>query len=340
MTDGHSSHTRKEATIDGPFFEELAVGMTLDPAPAITIGPGETAVYQAICGDPLATSLSRPLAEAVTGRPGLLVNPALVLHASIGQSTVATRQVIANLFYRAVTLQRAVRHGETLQSTVTIRGLRELRRRDDRPARGLALLAIHTTCLDDGSTVVDYERCAMLPFRDPNATTGHNDDLGDTDSTVDLSAWARFAPDWDAEPLRQSSPAEVAVGERKTDPLRDVVTNAPQLARLGQNLAAVHRDRSLGPDGRRLVYGGHTIGLAQASLSRLLPDTGTVVGWQSCDHPCPVYEEDLLSFHQTVLDERPVGSGRLRAIRVEVDAERTDGSSDAVLDWRVVTWGA
>jgi len=337
--DGHS--------FDGPYFDELSIGQVLDPAPAVTIGPGEAAAYQAICGDPLATSLSRPLAEAVTGRPGALVNPALVLHVSIGQSTVATRQVIANLFYRGVALHRPVRHGETLRSTVTIRGLRELTRRDDRPARGLALLGIHTTCLPDdgadgsgGTTVADYKRCAMLRFRDPDAATGHDDDLGAADPEVDLDAWADLAPDWDAAPLRPPRPVEAELGERRTDPLRDAVTNAPELARLSQNVAGVHRDRTLGPGGRRLVYGGHTIGLAQASLCRLLPDTGTVVGWQSCDHPAPVFEEDVLSFHHTVLDERPSGSGRLRAIRVEVDAERSDGSTDPVLDWRLVTWGA
>lgn len=328
-------------TLDGPYFEELRVGQVLDPAPAVTIGPGEAATYQAICGDPLATSLSLPLAEAVTGRPGALVNPALVLHVSIGQSTVATRQVIANLFYRGVALHRPVRHGETLRSTVTIRGLRELSRRDDRPPRGLALLGIHTTVIsDDGSdgpTVADYERCAMLRFRDPGATTGHDDDLGAADPEVDLEAWTGLAPEWDAAPL---GPVDTTTGERRTDPLRDTVTNAPELARLTQNLAGVHRDRALGPGGRRLVYGGHTIGLAQASLCRMLPDTGTVLGWQSCDHPAPVFEEDVLSFHHTVLDERPSGSGRLRAVRVEVDAERSDGSTDTVLDWRLVTWGA
>ena len=36
----------------------------------------------------------------------------------------------------------------------------------------------------------------------------------------------------------------------------------------------------------------------------------------------PVYEEDVLTFHHTVLGERAAGSGRLRAIRVQVDAER------------------
>ena len=117
----------------GPYFDDLAVGQTLDPAPAVTIGSGEAAIYQAICGDPLATAVNRPLAEAVTGQPGSLVNPALVLHVSIGQSTVATRQVFANLFYRGVVLHQPVRHGETLRTTVAVRGLLELSRRDDRP---------------------------------------------------------------------------------------------------------------------------------------------------------------------------------------------------------------
>jgi len=334
--------------LDGPYFDELSVDQTLPAAPAVTIGSGEAAVYQSICGDPLALSLSRPLAEAVTGRPGALVNPALVLQMSIGQSTVATRAVIANLFYRGVAVHRPVRHGETLHSTVTIRGLRELSRRDDRPARGLALLGIHTTCLDDGATVADYQRCAMLRFRDPDASTGHDDDLGGVDPDVDLDTWTGLVPHgWDLGPLRDAvghpeGTAGPAPGMTLVDPMRDTVTDAPGLVRLTQNLAPVHRDPALGPGGRRLVYGGHTIGLAQASLVRLLPDTATVLGWQSCDHPAPVFEDDVLSFHHTVVDEQPVAddwtAGRLRAIRTEVDAQRADGSTEAVLDWRLVTW--
>mgnify|MGYP001595618187 FL=1 len=328
---------------DGPYFDELSVGQVLDPAPAVTIGSGEAAAYQAICGDPLATSLSRPLAEAVTGHPGALVNPALVLHVSIGQSTVATRTVIANLFYRGVALRRPVRQGETLQSTVTIRGLRELSRRDDRPARGLALLGIRTICLDDGAEVADYERCAMLRFRNPDAVTGHDDDLGGVDTDIDLAAWTDLVPDsWDPAPLRAAAATTPTWtrGDPVTDPMRDTVTNAPELARLTQNLAPVHRDPSLGPGGRRLVYGGHTIGLAQASMNRLLPDTATVLGWQSCDHPAPVFEDDVLSFRHTLLDELPSNGGRLRALQTQVDAQRADGSTDTVLDWRLVSWGA
>ena len=328
----------------GPFFDDLSVGQTLDPAPAVTIDSGMVAVYQAICGDPLALPLSRPLAEAVTGQTGALVNPALVLQVSIGQSTVATRTVIANLFYRGVALQRPVRHGETLHSTVTIRGLRELSRRDDRPARGLALLGIHTSCVDTGATVADYQRCAMLRFRDPDTTTGHDDDLGEVDHDVDLTIWAELVPEnWNLDPLRAATrvadrTAGTISSSTMVDPMRDTVTNAPELARLTQNLAPVHRDPSLGPGARRLVYGGHTVGLAQASVVRLLPDTATFLGWQSCDHPAPVFENDVLSFRHTLLDEQPVAEGRLRAFRTEVEAERTNGSTETVLDWRHITW--
>ncbi len=328
---------------DGPYFDDLAVNQIIDPGPDITIGPGEAAVYQSICGDPLATSLSQPLAEAVTGRAGALVNPALVLHVSIGQSTVATRNVIANLFYRGVALHRPVRIGETLRSTVTILGLRELSRRDDRPARGLALLGIRTDCVDDDSIVVDYERCAMLRFRNPDCSTGHNDDLGQAVTNTDLTDWTKFIPtDWDLRPLRTAATIlpDWKVGAQITDPLRDTVTSAPELARLTQNLAPVHRDPLLGLEGRRLVYGGHTIGLAQASVARLLPDTATVLGWQSCSHPAPVFENDVLSFQHTLLGEYSSSGGRLRAIQVEVDAERVNQVTEQVLDLRVVTWGA
>ena len=42
------------------------------------------------------------------------------------------------------------------------------------------------------------------------------------------------------------------------------------------------------------MYGGHTIGLALAQASRLLPNLVTVLGWESCDHTGPVHEGDTL----------------------------------------------
>ncbi len=309
------------------------MGEQLEPAPSITIGPGEAAVYQAICGDPLAMSLSRPLAEAVTGRPGAVVNPALVLLVAIGQSTVATRKVVANLFYRGVRQLRTVRVGETLTTTVTVRGLREASTRPDRPPRGLVLLGIRTV---DGQNrrVLDFERCALVHRRSA-APTGHQDDLGNTGEELDMAPFAEAAPTgWDLSPL--GPPQQWPVGETRQDPLRDPVTGATALVRLTQNLAPPHRDASLGQKGSRLVYGGHTVGLAQAALVRLLPTMATVVGWHLCDHTGPVFEDDVVDVAATLDTVHPVTNGRLLAFTVIVHAERDGNLPVPVLNWRPV----
>ena len=121
--------------------------------------------------------------------------------------------------------------------------------------------------------------------------------------------------------------------------MRDTVTDAPSLVRLTQNQAAAHRDARLGQRGKRLVYGGHTIGLAQASLVRLLPNMATVVGWHSCDHTGPVFEDDVVSVTATLDAEAPCGPGRLLAFTVIVHAER-DGEDAplAVLDWKPIVY--
>ncbi len=320
---------------DGPYFDDFTVGETLPMAPAVTIGAGEVALYQSIVGDPLRVPLSHPLSSRTTGRAEPVVNPALVMHVSIGQSTVATRRVIANLFYRGVVLRRPVHLGETLSTTVVVRGLRENQRRADRPPRGMVLLGI-TTVDEAGGLVVNYERCAMVNFRELDPT-GHADELGPATSDLHLAAYVDAAPrGWDLAGLPE--PRAWSVGQEKPDQLRDTVSNAIELARLTHNLAPVHRDATLGQGSRRLVYGGHTIGLAQASLSRLVPSMATVVGWHSCDHVGPVFEGDILAFRAQLLDVLDVANGRLLAFTVKASTDR-DGIETDVLDWRPVVLG-
>jgi acyl dehydratase len=115
----------------------------------------------------------------------------------------------------------------------------------------------------------------------------------------------------------------------------DVVSSAPELARLTLNIAAVHHDSRFGR--QRLVYGGHTIGLALAQATRLLPDLVTVLGWQSCDHTGPVYEGDTLysELHVEAATPVPDGRGGVLSLRSEVFAVAEDGAPDRpVLDWR------
>jgi 2-methylfumaryl-CoA hydratase len=324
--------------VDGPYYDDLTPGHRFVPAPAITIGTGECAIYQSICGDPLAVSLATTTAEAVCGVTGGVVNPALALHVAIGQSTVATRRVIANLFYRGVTVRRTLPVGSTLATTVEARAMRETSRKPDRPRRGMVLLAIRTVD-QHGEVVAEFERCALLPFRDAASEPGHADDLGPTDGPLDLASFAEHAPQgWNLAALPDRDTSWV-VGEQRTDVLRDTVTDAPALVRLTQNLAAPHRDARLGQRGHRLVYGGHTIGLAQASLVRLLPSAATVVGWQSCDHVGPVFEDDVLLVSATLDASQPHDDGRLVAFTVLVDAEREGVDAPTpVLVWKPIVY--
>ena len=118
----------------------------------------------------------------------------------------------------------------------------------------------------------------------------------------------------------------------------DVVSSAPELARLTLNIAATHHDSRFG--GRRLVYGGHTIGLALAQATRLLPNLTTVLGWQSCDHTGPVYEGDTLYSEVHVESAEPTTHGGVLGLRSLVYAVSDTGSGTAgepdrpVLDWR------
>jgi acyl dehydratase len=83
------------------------------------------------------------------------------------------------------------------------------------------------------------------------------------------------------------------------------------------------------------VYGGHTIGLALAQASRLLPNLVTVLGWLSCDHTGPVYEGDTLysDLHIEAAEELGDDRGGVLSLRSLVYAAG-DGEDRPVLDWR------
>jgi acyl dehydratase len=113
------------------------------------------------------------------------------------------------------------------------------------------------------------------------------------------------------------------------------VSGAPELA-LTLNAANVHHDETVGVVGR-LVYGGHTIGIALHEAMRALPGMVTVVGWHSSDHVRPVREGDTLT--STIEVERTVPSvvgGTLAHLRSRVCASHLDRPVAEALDWRFV----
>ena len=321
--------------LDGPFYDDLAVGQELPRQPPITIDDGIAALYQSLVGERLPMALDAVTTRAVTGRPGRLASPGLVAQLSIGQSTTVSRRAIANLFYRDVRLVRPVMVGESVATVVTVAALADGSHEEGRARRGKVLVDIVTTA--DGQPAVEYQRCPMLPQADHEAVPGHADDLGST-SDLDLAAYASLVPDhWDLTVLGPGT--DWTIGDTIVDPMRDVIDGATALVRLTHNLAMIHRDAERSPSPERLVYGGHVVGLAQASLSRVLPGMATVVGWHGCDHTGPAFENDLVSFCHTLIDVAPAGrSGRVFAVQVQGCAHRDEGppEGEKILDWTVV----
>lgn len=318
----------------GPYFDDLVVGQVFDWAPSMTLTAGAAASHQAIVGDRLRLSLDAGLAYAVVGSTTELAHPALVCDVAIGQSTLATQRVKANLFYRGLTFYRYPVIGDTIFTRTEVVGLRQNSAKPGRAPTGLAALRM-TTIDQVGRLVLDFYRCAMLPMS-PNAPdTGHADDLSAIGA--ELPAPPQPTADWNARAFRERVPGPHFYPDMAGSVLRstgDVVSSAPELARLTLNVAATHHDSRVG--GQRLVYGGHTIGLALAQAGQLLPNLATVLGWASCDHTGPVHEGDTLysDLHIEAADPLPGDRGGVLTLRSVVYAVADEGDDRQVLDWR------
>jgi len=298
--DDEATQSREPVRVGGPFFEDFAIGQVFDDAPAMTLTSGHAALHQALVGDRMRLPLDAVLSTSVTGRPETLAHPSLVCDVAIGQSTGATQRVRGNLFYRGLVLLRPVYIGDTLRT--------------------------------------------MIPLRSADSQTGHTDRFEDIPTELDMARVAgAVVSDWRFDLIRDQVPgvhfADVDAGRVYEIEGRDTVTAAPELVRLSLNMAETHVDAGSNAHGRRLVYGGHTISVAAAQLTRALPNVVTIVAWRECNHTGPVFEGDILNTVLTVeakhrLPDADAGLLDLRAV-VQADRGESDGRH-TVLDWRLV----
>jgi acyl dehydratase len=326
--------------VGGPFFDDLTLGQRFDSAPALTITSGLAAAHQAILGDRLRLALDACLSARVLRGPVHMAHPGLVSDIAIGQSTVATGRVIANLFYRGLLYSRAPVLGDTLVTSTEVVALRHTSAKPGRPRAGLAVLRVHTTD-QRGRRVLDFLRCAMLPLRDQSAATEHADDIVATHGDLDVQALRTAAEAFDLDWFRDHVPGSHAIGlvagDRWEIEAGDVVSAAPELARLTLNLAMAHHDSaaSVNRGGQRLVYGGHTIGVASAQANRALPNLVTILAWHGCDHIGPVYEGETLHSELELERIEHLPGGALAHLSSRVLAARPDGRVP-VLHWRFI----
>jgi acyl dehydratase len=330
------------SSVSAPWFEDFSPGLEFD-APAVTLTDGHAAIYQAITADRLRLPLDRHEAQRFTGDVRGLVHPMLTTNIAIGQSTWASQRVKANLFYRGLVLRGPVTIGDTLYTRTRVVGLRQNRRQAGRAATGMVALEMHTTNQRD-QLVLHCWRCPMIPCQDPQADTGHADNLDSLGSVPDSAELLTQLPAWNlASSARWLGMRAAAMNLNIITAIesRDTITSAPELVRLTLNMAMAHTDASLSYLGERLVYGGHTISLAFAQLTRALPNIVSLLAWESCDHTAPVVENDRLRSCVTLLDRVPVPDGRSALLRLRVEAYAARGTPETesrVLDWVLWVW--
>lgn len=319
----------RQAELDGPYYDDFEVGMTIPPLPPTTITDADNVWYRALTGDQHLPSADRRLFEALGGGTTAVVNPGLMMQFAIGQTTNATRRAVANLYYRSMRILGMCHVGQTIETETTVLGLADSKPKGDQH-RGKVWLGI--TSFADGTPIAEYERCALVNARGPGP--GHASEIPGPSEPDPLDSYVSQVPAWDLGLLPTTT---WSVGEEISDPMQDHIDMAPALARMTFNQAFIHRDETGTVFGKRLVYGGHTQGLAQASLTRVLPGLATVVGWDGCDHLGPVFEGDLLSFRHLLVDQMELDSGRL--MRIEVRARRV-GDEDDLLLWTPIVVAA
>lgn len=328
--------------VDGPYFEDLAPGQLFDDAPSVTITSGFAALHQAFFAERLRLPLDVELCRAVTGHDAL-ASPSLVSNIAIGQSTSPSQRVRGNLFYRGLVLQRPSYVGDTLRTVTKVVALKQNRIKPGRAATGMVVLEMTVTNQRD-ETVLHFWRCPMIPCRDPEANTGHADSFDAIPAELDMETVHAAVPaEWNLDCFRETIPgvhfADVSEGATYVLRARDTVTCAPELVRMTLNMAYTHGDPAASAYGKRLVYGGHTISMAGAQLSRALPNLVTLVGWRHCNHTAPVFEGDVLRTEATVAAKRPLASGGgLVELQVSVFAERGPDAPKPEHDVEVLDW--
>ncbi len=326
-----------------PYFEDFTLGECFDDVPSITVTEGYTAIHQALFADRMRLALDAHLCEQITGRPGQLANPSLVSNLAIGQSTIPSQRVMGNLFYRGLRFHRPVWVGDTLATTTKVVGLRQNKIREGRAASGMVALEMEVVNQHE-ETVLLFWRCPMIPCRDPAAETGLSGDFSVMPEEIADSLIVNAVPDWDYAGFRDRFTgghfASLNVGDRYELEARDTVTLAPELVRLTLNMAMTHTDAGRSVYGKRLVYGGHTIAMAAAQLSRVLPNLISILAWYRCDHTAPVFELDILSTVVSVEGLLATDKAGVAKLRVQVFATRgpeapEPGDGIQVLDWHL-----
>jgi len=313
----------------GRYFEDFSIGQYLVHAVPRTLHGGDISTYFSLTGDRHQLAASTELARSL-GFQREVMPELLVFHIVFGRSVPdISHNATANLGYADVRFLRPVYPGDTLVAESEVIGLREVSSGE----AGVVYVRTRGTN-QKGQEVLSFVRWVMVPKRDKTAAIGIDQtptlppvvtvDRLPVPEAMNLQrlpdlAWA-FPPGgwWD----------DFEEGERLDHPDAMTIEEADhvQATRLYHNTAQVHFDAltaASSRNGKRIVYGGHVISVANALAQNGLGALLRLAAWNSGAHVAPTFAGDTLRAFSEVVSKaelatrRDVGALRLRLSAVK-----------------------
>lgn len=291
----------------GNFFEDFALGESVQLPLPRTLTAGDVAVYTALTGD------RTPMYTGPTGA----VHPWLVFHTVFGQTVrYVSLNAVANLGYAGLVWTGAVHVGDTLSARVKIIGLKE------NSSRASGIVYVQTVGINQhGAEVIRFARWVMVKKRDAQATPYLKSPvvptLTEAVSASDLDVPAALVPcrAQTGSALRLS---DYRIGERIAHHDGATLTEGEHMSftRLFQNSARIHFD-AMRTGGRPLIYGGVIISLGYALSHHGLEGRVGVRAVNGGAHANPSHAGDTLYAFTEVLDTAELGEG-VGAIRLRL----------------------
>ena len=313
-------------TFAGNFFEDYHIGQVITHAVPRTIGQGERALYHALYPARSALFSSDAFAREC-GLPESPMDPLIVFHTVFGKTVPdVSLNAVANLGYAEGRFLRPVYAGASLRSQSEVIGLKE----NSNGKTGIVY--VRTTGLDDqDQDVLSYVRWVMVKKNnlDAPAPEAVVPDLAKAVDAKDLVIpeglnFSQYNTALAGEGYRFD---DYDIGERIDHVDGVTIEEAEHMmaTRLWQNTAKVHFDTYARPDGKRLIYGGHIISLAQALSFNGLANATPIVAINAGAHANPCFSGDRISAFSEILDKAELRED-IGALRVRLVARKGDAS--------------
>ncbi|MBF6600907.1 MAG: MaoC family dehydratase [Dehalococcoidia bacterium] len=310
--------------LGGHFFEDLGPGQRLiNPVPR-TVTEGDVALYIALTGDRNPKNCSAEFARSL-GFARAPVHDLLVFHIVFGRTVgEISLNSPGNLGYADLRFLRPVFPGDTLRAETETLGWRETSKGDT------GVVWVRTTGFNQrDERVLQFYRWVMVNKREPATPTGAVDAPAMPKEAERAHLHALPYPPFARFDASATGGArfweDYAAGERLLHPQGMTIEEAEhQLAtRLYQNTARVHfnqHQQQASRHGRRIIYGGHVISVAQALSFDGLENVIGMAAWNSGSHTNPTFAGDTLFAWTDVLEAIDIRRDDLGALRLRLVA--------------------